>query len=519
MKKKILVVEDSSYLREVIKKELEEDYEVKLAVDGLQALTMLEKFRPELVTLDIEMPRLNGFETFKKLYSPHYSRFFSHVKDKRVPVIFVTSNDNFEDRKTGFDLGAADFITKPFLKGDLLEIVNKILKPDNSLQGLRVLIVEDNEATRNIVAEFLNRSGVTIILAEHGKEAYEIVCKQMEDIDLIITDLVMPEMSGGDLCKKIRNELGLKDLPIIFMTGIDNKEDLLKVFKAGGTDYIMKPFIKEELLARVVVQMEKTQLLKRMKNAYFELRSYTKMKDELMAVCSHDLRAPLNNILGFSKLLMDNKKMGVTELESLGYIKESGDILLNLINDILDLSKFQSKEIELEMNSLSMIDIIQMSINAFSQMIDEKKLKIEFSNKSSSTLINGNINGLMRTFNNLLSNAIKFTPEAGLIKITLEDGKEDKIDLSITDTGIGIEEDQIPKLFDKFTRLSKSGTGGEKGTGLGMAIVKEIVEKHNGDIKVTSVLNEGTTFTVSLPKLPKFKASENSENVISKNFM
>ncbi|MCP4108529.1 MAG: response regulator, partial [Desulfobacteraceae bacterium] len=143
---KILVVDDSSLIRKLIRSELETGgYLIEEAAHGFEALAKASEFPPpDLITLDVEMPKLGGFETCRKLREKHYSRFFTNIRDNMVPVIFVTSHDTMEDRKKGFELGAMDFITKPFKEGVITEAVNNILRPENRLMGLTALVVNDN---------------------------------------------------------------------------------------------------------------------------------------------------------------------------------------------------------------------------------------------------------------------------------------------------------------------------------------------------------------------------------------
>lgn len=207
---KILVVDDSPTLRAIIRSELEEGgYEVVEATNGIEALTRATVSpAPALITLDIEMPKLNGFETCRRLRDPRYARFFTDNKDGRIPVIFVTSNDTLADRQQGFELGAADFITKPFERGELLEAVDSVLKPGERLRGMTALVVDDSALARSIVVETLEREGMSVIQAEDGVPAYELMCNRVAEIDIVITDLVMAEMGGEELCLKIRRELG-----------------------------------------------------------------------------------------------------------------------------------------------------------------------------------------------------------------------------------------------------------------------------------------------------------------------
>jgi CheY-like chemotaxis protein/two-component sensor histidine kinase len=498
---KILVVDDSRVIRKIIRKELEPDgYEISEAKNGLEALTRLAgSSPPDLVTLDVEMPKLNGFDTCRKIRTERYTRFFTHCPGNQMPVIFVTGNDTMKDRKRGFQLGAADFISKPFTKGAVLSAVSKILKPAKTIQGLTALVVDDSGVARHIVSEYLRREGLVIIQAEDGMEALDILHRRAAEIDIVITDLVMPRMDGRELTLKIRGELNLSDLPVLFLTASADQSELLEVFKAGATDHLVKPFAKEELLARITVHLERSLLSKKLRNMVSELTDLNQMKDNLLAVCSHDLRSPLNGILGFADMLLEKDYLNSEDREGLTHIKTSGNVLLGLINDILDLSKAKAEQTELKMDPITLLQVIQTSINSLGQMAAGKSQTIRLQDRCEGAIIMGNASGLGRVFNNLLSNAIKFTPENGTIHLTIAPHLSNKVQIRIRDTGIGIAEDKIPYLFDQFTSTSQTGTSGEVGTGLGMSIVKEILEKHEVPIEVKSETGKGTCFTLTFP--------------------
>jgi two-component system cell cycle response regulator len=162
-----------------------------------------------------------------------------------------------EDRKRGFELGAADFISKPFPEGSILSAVNKVLKPAQLVQGMTALVVDDSGVARHIVTEYLRREGLHVLQAEDGQQALEILRRPAGEIDMVITDLNMPRMDGCQLARSIRGELDLPDLPVIFLTASADESELLEVFRAGATDHLVKPFAKEELLARIRVHLER----------------------------------------------------------------------------------------------------------------------------------------------------------------------------------------------------------------------------------------------------------------------
>ncbi len=261
LSRRILVVDDSQTIRMHIREELEEGgYEVIEAKNGFEALIhSASPSPPDLITLDIEMPKMNGFETCRKLREPHYARFFD-CEDHRVPVIFVTGNDTIEDRKKGFEVGAVDFIAKPFQKGEILAVANKILNPPLMQKGVHALVADDNIVARKIASLCLSREGIEVHEAEDGKQACEIMRTAGDKMDIIITDLVMPNMDGMQLCRHIRQDLARQDIPIIVLTAMSDLSEILEVFKVGASDYLIKPFAKEELLARINVHIERNRV-------------------------------------------------------------------------------------------------------------------------------------------------------------------------------------------------------------------------------------------------------------------
>ncbi len=270
----VLVVDDSAAMRMAIREELETGgYDVSESANGLEALVSVCQDRaPDLITLDVEMPGMNGWDFCRKLRSPHYAARISGPHNRRIPVIFVTGQNTMSERKKGFAVGAADFITKPFTTGELLEAVDRILKPVALSEGITALVAEDNVVARQIVADILIQEGLQVIEAKNGWEGYQLFSRHEDAIDVVITDLFMPEMNGDELSRKIRRELNRSDLPIICLTAMPDQSELLKVFKAGVSDYLVKPFAKEELLARITVHLERYRLSRQLKEKINDLK-------------------------------------------------------------------------------------------------------------------------------------------------------------------------------------------------------------------------------------------------------
>ena len=225
------------------------------------------------------------------------------------------------------------------------------------------------------------------------------------------------------------------------------------------------------------------------------------MKDDLLAICSHDLRSPLNGILGYVDLLSEKDYLEAEDRQGLAQVKQSGEYLMSLINDILDLAKIESGQTAWELEPVSLGAIAQTSVNALGHMAHNKSQELDLARSCPRDVVLGNRNSLIQVVNNLLSNAIKFTPENGRIGLKVEAGADERVFLEVADTGIGISQDRIPHLFERFTRTSQTGTGGELGTGLGLSIVREIVEMHRGEVEVVSEEGKGTCFRLSFPQV------------------
>ena len=359
----------------------------------------------------------------------------------------------------------------------------------------KILIVDDMPANIRILGQLL-RDRYDIRIANGGKKALAIAASENPP-DLVLLDIMMPDMDGYEVCRRLKKDERLRNIPVIFITAKGEVEDETKGLEIGAVDYIIKPFNPSIIMARVKTHLELKRQRDELAQMTLDLTELNHMKDNLLAVCSHDLRSPLNGILGFADLLLEKEYLESEDRESLTHIKASGNVLLGLINDILDLSKVRAEQVELKMEPLSLVNVIKTSISALKHLAMGKRQSLDFEDRAGDAAILGNASTLGRVFNNLLSNASKFTPEEGSIRVNIEPGADGKVWAKVIDTGIGIPEDKIPYLFDQFTQTSQSGTSGEQGTGLGMSIVKEILHKHGVPLEVESEEGKGTCFKLT----------------------
>lgn len=498
---RILIVDDSRTTRSLIRRDLgENSYEIREATQGLEAIDIIRNgFTPDLITLDINMPKLGGLDTCKKLYGAEFKKTFAHCKDHHVPVVFITASDSIADRRRGFELGAVDFVPKQFEPGELNRVVERILRSGDRLKGVTALVVDDSCTVRHVISDSLRQEGANVLEAKDSHEALEIICNVLTQIDIVVTDLEMPGLDGTELCLRIRRELGLKDLPVLFLTGVTDQTRRLAAFRAGATDCISKPFIKEEMVARLLAYTERYRFERRLRALVSDTRNALEFKESMIATLSHDMRTPLNAILGFADLLNSTPGLDEAARENVTLIQESGRLLLHLTETLLTQSHADATGTALGELTVPLADIVSQSVRVLRTLADRKQLTLSWENRSTYHNVSGHPQELLRVLNNLVGNAIKFTPSGGRVRAVVRDAGEGRVAVSISDSGIGIPADKIPRLFDRFTDTSQRGTARESSTGLGLSIVKQLIEKHRGTIEVHSVMDKGTEFRITLP--------------------
>ena len=231
-----------------------------------------------------------------------------------------------------------------------------------------------------------------------------------------------------------------------------------------------------------------------------ELKKVDKMKSEFVSNVSHELRTPLTSILGYAKILINERQgeLAPEQKDSLKIIIEESDRLSRLINDVLDLAKLETGEISYKVETVDIVDIATRTLNTVMMIAQEKNIKLKFTLGKNVPVISSNRDLLKQVFLNLLNNAIKFTAVNGKVEVKIKK-KKNFVELRVKDNGCGIPEDAIPRLFDKFYQVDASMTRKHGGTGLGLPIVKHIIDLHKGTIEVKSIINKGSEFIIELP--------------------
>lgn len=381
---------------------------------------------------------------------------------------------------------------------------------------MRVLIAEDDVVVRRLLEASLVKWGYEVVVVCDGSEAWEVLAG--EDLpELVLLDWMMPGMDGLEVCRRVKSRDGGRYIYVIMLTAKRGKGDVAVGLDAGADDYVTKPFSARELRARVNVGMRMLNLQRSLEEHVKKLEELDRLKSDFLSTVSHELRTPLAIMREGISLCLDGVAGEITEAQKdlLTDTLENNERLTRLITDLLDISKIEAGKVKLWKSSVDLRELVEKIAHSFENQAAEKKIRLKMVLPEEPLKIYADGDKITQIFNNLVSNAIRYTEADGEITILVEEG-EDEVNCSVSDTGIGIAEENIPKLFSKFEQFGRVEGPGYKGTGLGLAIVKGLVEKHEGRVGVESKLGKGTTFWFTLKKrpFPKILVVDDDESVV-----
>jgi len=382
---------------------------------------------------------------------------------------------------------------------------------------LRILIVEDDPATVELMEAQLHGEGYSVDSVRDGEEALQRVSQARPD--LVLLDIMLPKKSGFEVCKEIKSGEETRAIPVIMVTALKDMESRVKGIAAGADDFLSRPMDKSELLARVksILRIsrlhgelaresrtarestEKLEMQQRvLKSMSTQLMQASHLKYEFIVNMSHALRTPLNVIIGFSEMLQDELvgKLNDKQSKYVRNVRESGRELQQLIANVVDVFKIDTGKVPLETTEFPLKDAIDSALETYADIAQEKGLEVSVEVVPEVSRICADPQKLSTILDNLLSNALKFTPDGGRVIVTA-DLLEDRVRVCIADSGIGLSPEDCERVFSEFYRAPNVVAGA--GSGLGLAISKKLVLMHGGEIWAESAKEGGARFIFTLP--------------------
>lgn len=362
----------------------------------------------------------------------------------------------------------------------------------------KILIVDDVLSNVLLLKVLLTNENFTIATANNGQQALEQVDK--ESPDLILLDVMMPDMSGFEVAQRLKENPNTAEIPIIFLTALNSTTDIVQGFQVGANDFISKPFNKEELIIRVSHQVSLVAAKRLILSKTEELERTIAARDKLYSVIAHDLRSPMGSIKMVLNILILNlpiEKIGHEMYDLLTQANQTTEDVFALLDNLLKWTKSQIGKMNVVFQDVNLVEVVDSVIEIFKMVASVKKVAIRVETPKQ-MFVYADIDMLKTVIRNLLSNALKFSHEGSEIILRIEQ-TDDKVVVSVQDYGCGISEEGQQKLLHADTHFSTYGTNNEEGSGLGLLLCQDFVLKNNGKLWFTSQEGEGTTFSFSLP--------------------
>ena len=362
----------------------------------------------------------------------------------------------------------------------------------------KILIVDDVMSNVLLLKVLLTNEKFAIATASNGRQALEQVEK--ENPDLVLLDVMMPDMSGFEVAQHLKSNPNTADIPIIFLTALNSTADIVKGFQVGANDFISKPFNKEELIIRVTHQISLVAAKRLILSKTEELQRTIAGRDKLYSVIAHDLRSPMGSIkmvLNMLILNLPSEKIGAEMYELLTMANQTTEDVFSLLDNLLKWTKSQIGKLNVVYQDVDLVEVTDGVIEIFSMVASLKKIRIR-EMKPEKMMVNADIDMLKTVVRNLLSNAIKFSNEGTEILVIVQE-QDDMAVVSVKDSGCGIDEENQKKLLHTDTHFSTFGTNNEEGSGLGLLLCKDFVVKNGGKLWFTSKEGEGSIFSFSIP--------------------
>lgn len=351
-----------------------------------------------------------------------------------------------------------------------------------------VLVVDDQERNIQVLGTTLRNAGFQVMVASDGQQALERVAAHLPD--LVLLDILMPEMDGFEVCQRLKSDQATADLPVIFISAAEDRDMIVRALAAGGVDYITKPFNSEELLARVRTHIE----LKRSRNM---LRQLLSQREGYIAMMAHDLKNPLGGAKFSAEMLAEMADQIGDKAAKLACTSRDGiGRALNLIEGFLSDAESALTDFHVQCTKVDLASCVADAISRHRQTASRKRIAIGWERPEQDSIALGDTEALGRVLDNLLSNAVKFSLAGQQVWVELDPAAGA---ITVRDEGPGFTAEDRANLFVNFQRLSAKPTAGETSTGLGLSSAKRLVESMNGSLILTDDYSDGAEFVVTLP--------------------
>ncbi len=485
----VWIVDDSPLEAELVRRALAPVYRVELFTDGA---SVIEQFAsqppPDAVVLDWQMPGISGIDVC------HFLR--GRPQTQSLPILMLTVQNGTSDLVQCLAAGADDFLAKPCNAAELSARVSALVRTKRMHE--RVLSAE--RAVRSLLMQLpegvmsVNAAGVITFV---NLEAQRMLSRTAEALIGKKLQQVLPGIEGDKLLPATEDPVPLADIVL------EGRVYAPAVRRYAGVDATETTLSLRDVTSERHLAQERLRMLAVEQAARAQAEEASRAKDDFLAVVSHELRTPLNSILGWTRLLQAGYLDEDKRARALDTIERSAGAQQRLIEDILDVSRIISGKMSIEASTVNLGSAVKSSIDAVRPAAEAKAVNLKLEGAEDAPMVVGDPNRLQQIVSNLLSNAVKFTPRGGAVTVTL-DVDAGAARIRVHDTGKGISADLLPHVFERFRQADTGTTRSSGGLGLGLSIVRHLVDKHGGSVEVQSAgLGAGSTFTVRIPVAPE----------------
>ena len=375
--------------------------------------------------------------------------------------------------------------------------LNETFESQINRSDYKILIVDDVVSNVLLLKILLTNEKFQVCTASNGHQCIEQTKK--EKPDLILLDVMMPDISGFDTAVILKKDPETCEVPIIFLTALNSPSDLVKGFQVGANDFLTKPFNKEELVMRVMHQIELVAAKRTIVLQNEQLKRTIQNRDKMYSVIAHDLRSPMASIRMVLNLLVNVVSRDAVGDEIFGLLDKANresEETHDLLDNLLKWTKSQTGRLNVVTQDLDLNDIVPGVVDIFRMIAEMKGITLKYLSDQEHLIVRADNDMLKTIIRNFLSNAVKFTPEGKTIEVFCCD-EGDFARVSVRDHGVGIAPERVETIFNNGE--TTYGTGGEEGSGLGLQLCQDFARKNGGDVRVESTLGEGSTFSFTVP--------------------